>query len=423
MSKVLIITYYWPPSGGGGVQRWLKFTKYLPEFGWEPFVYTPENPHFEVKDTSLEKDVSNHVEVIKFPIWEPYYLIDKFKKKGHNQQSDVVKKSNTGLFTKLMLWVRGNFFIPDPRKFWLKPSVKVIAEILQSNGIDKVITTGPPHSMHLIGLKLKQKYNIQWIADFRDPWSKWELLDTFHLSWWARRRHEKLERKVLDNADRVMSVSKNFAGELAEIAGRKVEVITNGFDHDEFDQHAHLEPDEFIIRHVGVVDELRDPRPVLKAIKELHNEGKSFKLEFIGNVNKTLQLEIENDEALSQLVTVKPYMPHAEVLKMYRRSAVLLLLSSYSKNAPGHIPGKLFEYLASERPILALGSTEGDSAEIIKETGVGVVCGPDEVQKLKDALVQMHEDYASTTSKPTPDVSRFSRRNLTKKLADLLNEL
>ena len=174
MKKVLVITYYWPPSGGSGVQRWLKFTKYLPATGWQPVVFTPENPSFEVKDYSLEKDISAEVEVIKLPIWEPYKFFQKLKGKG-SQQSDLVKSSKAGFFSKLMLWLRGNLFIPDPRRFWIKPSIKVLGDILSSNEIDTVITTGPPHSMHLIGLKLKQKFNVKWVADFRDPWTTWLL--------------------------------------------------------------------------------------------------------------------------------------------------------------------------------------------------------------------------------------------------------
>ena len=423
MGKVLIITYYWPPSGGSGVQRWLKFTKYLPEFGWEPFIFTPENPSFEVKDESLVNDISDEVEVIKLPIWEPYSVLDKFKKKGQSQQSDMVKKNGKGFMSKLMLWARGNLLIPDPRKFWVKPSVKVLGDILASNCIDTIITTGPPHSMHLIGLKLKEKYGVKWLADFRDPWTQWDLFDNFYLSKWARNRHAALERKVLQRADRVISVSNHYAADLAKLGGRKVEVITNGFDASEFEKHSHLQPEEFVIRHVGVVDELRDPRPLLKAVKELKSEGKGFRVEFIGNINQTLRSEIEEDAYLKELVSIKSYIPHSEVLKVYRQSAVLLLILAHSQNAPGNIPGKLFEYLASQRPILAIGATDGDSAQIIKETGAGVTCRAEDTEQIKKSLEDMYDQFLAGNVSHEGDVKAYSRKGLTEKLVGVLDNL
>ncbi|MEQ8423858.1 MAG: glycosyl transferase, partial [Cyclobacteriaceae bacterium] len=202
--KVLIITYYWPPSGGSGVQRWLKFVKYLTRMGWEPYVYTPENPSFTIKDPSLDKDVPNSVEVLKLPIWEPYQLffwLQGIAGKRKTQQSDLISTGKKSLFQKVSSWIRGNFFIPDARIYWVKPSVTFLSGFIGANQIGRIITTGPPHSIHLIGLKLKKKLpEIQWIADFRDPWSEWDLLDTLSLTSWARSRHRKLERSVLSTA-------------------------------------------------------------------------------------------------------------------------------------------------------------------------------------------------------------------------------
>lgn len=404
------------------MQRWLKFTKYLPEFNWQPYVFTPENPSFEVKDFSLEADISSEVEVIKLPILEPYSIFKIFKGKG-SQQSDLVKKKKKSAVTKLLLWVRGNVFIPDPRVFWVKPAVKVLQDLIAANGIDVVITTGPPHSMHLIGMKLKKKTGVKWVADFRDPWTTWDLMDSFYLSKLARNRHKKLEKEVLQTADAVVSVSKNFAADLIASGGRHVEVITNGFDEDEFKDAPEEKPSEFIIRHIGVVDELRDPRPFLRALKELAEEGNSYKMEFIGNVNETLKEEVQDDDVLSELVSFRPYMPHAEVVKLYRESAVLLLLSSDYRNAPGHVPGKLFEYLASGRPILASGSANGDAAGIIRDAGAGVACDSNDVEAMKSAIRQFKEQFDSPKAIDKMQISQYSRRNLTKRLAALLDTL
>jgi glycosyltransferase involved in cell wall biosynthesis len=422
MKKVLVITYYWPPSGGSGVQRWLKFTKYLPDLGWQLFVFTPENPSFEVRDQSLKADISSEVEVIKLPIWEPYSLIERFKGKG-SQQSDLVKKKKKSLISKALLWLRGNLFIPDPRIFWVKPAVKVLEDLIAANGIDLIITTGPPHSMHLIGLKLKKKTGIKWLADFRDPWSKWDLFDSFYLSVMAKRKHKALEKRVLKAADAVISVSKHYAAELAQIGARNVEVVTNGFDEEEFLAVPDQPIDEFIIRHIGVVDELRDPRPCLYALRTLAEEGNSYKIEFIGNVNQALKEEVLNDPVLKELVSFGPYVPHSEVVKIYKSSAVLLLVLANSQNAPGNIPGKLFEYLASGRPVLAIGSTTGDSAGIIHDAGAGVVCEYSDVQGIKRAIKQLHQEFVAGRSTESRQIGRFSRRALTKRLSEILNSI
>lgn len=422
MKKVLIITYYWPPSGGSGVQRWLKFTKYLPQFGWQPFVFTPENPSFEVKDPALEKDISPEVEVLKLPIWEPYVIFEKFKGKG-SQQSDLVRKKKKSLFSRFLLWVRGNFFIPDPRIFWVKPAAKVLEDIILANKIDVVITTGPPHSIHLIGLKLKKKLGVKWVADFRDPWTTWILINSFYLSVFARRQHQKLERNVLKNASAVIAASRQYAQELTQLGGRNVEVITNGFDEAEFAAHNKEEqPEEFFIRHVGVVDELRDPRSFLHAIQELAEEGDPVKVEFIGNVNVSLQGEIAANEVLNKLISFKPYVSHDKVFQIYQQSAVLLLIPF--QDTPGNIPGKLFEYLASQRPVLFVGPPEGDAAAILRETNAGIVCETNDTTAIKDAVRKLKAQYsAGISDQKKTNISQYSRVNLTEKLAETLNAL
>jgi hypothetical protein len=212
--KVLVIAYYWPPSGGSGVQRWLKFVKYLPQFDWKPYVFTPENPSFTIKDESLNKDVPAEAVVIRYPIWEPYEAFAKvsgvFGSKKTFSPADVVKK-NKSLFQKISTWVRGNFFIPDPRMFWVKPSVKFLKTYLVENNIGTIITTGPPHSMHLIGHELKKlRPSIKWIADFRDPWSEWQLLDSLMVTKVVRKKHQQLELKVLTCADEVITATPYF---------------------------------------------------------------------------------------------------------------------------------------------------------------------------------------------------------------------
>lgn len=426
MNKVLIVTYYWPPFGGSGVQRWLKFVKYLPSFGYQPFVYTPEKPFVEIQDTSLLKDVPAEAEVIKLPIWEPYQLFQKFS--GKKKQTDFVSTGKNSFFQKAALFVRGNFFIPDARKFWVKPSVLFLDDFLKSNQINTIITTGPPHSMHLIGLKLKQKNpTLKWIADFRDPWSEWDLLDTFSLTNWARKRHRLLERKVLTTADEVITIAPYHQQRLEALGERKVNLITNGFDEDDFKDIVHQPTEKFTLRHIGVVDELRDPRPVMLAIKELMAEklitSEAILVEFIGNVNSRFKSEMEQDELLSPITSFVPHLPHSDVLKRYGNTDVQLLVLAHTAIAPGNLPGKFFEYLASGNFIIGIGPADGDAAAILKQAGAGKILKRTNKEELKKIILERYEQWRNPVTKNKLNASAFSRKSLTQQLAKILASL
>jgi hypothetical protein len=269
MSKrVLIITYYWPPSAGSGVQRWLKFAKYLPEFGWEPVIFTPENPDFDLKDENLEKEIHPSIEVMKFPIWEPYGLFRKIKKENLTDTAKVLEKRKKSFTDKTGIWLRANALIPDPRRFWVRPSVEFLTDLVKKGQFDAVITTGPPHSLHLIGLQLKRKTGITWLADFRDPWSKWEFLDTLPMLEWVRKKHESLEKEVLSESDAIITISPTFQKDFEIISGKKVHLITNGFDTSDLPENWDvLKPasDGIEIIYTGVIDAIRNPIPFLQS--------------------------------------------------------------------------------------------------------------------------------------------------------------
>lgn len=426
MNKVLIVTYYWPPFGGSGVQRWLKFVKYLPSFGYQPFVYTPENPFVEIQDASLLKDVPAEAEVIKLPIWEPYQLFQKFS--GKKKQTDFVSTGKTSFFQKAALFVRGNFFIPDARKFWVKPSVLFLDDFLKSNQINTIITTGPPHSMHLIGLKLKQKNpTLKWVADFRDPWSEWDLLDTFSLTDWARKRHRLLERKVLTTADEVITIAPYHQQRLETLSGRKVNLITNGFDEDDFKDIAHQPTVKFTLRHIGVVDELRDPRPIMEVLSELINQGQLSKdeimVEFIGNVNSRFVNDIQQDQVLHSITSFVLHLPHSEVLKRYGTTDVQLLVLAHTAIAPGNLPGKFFEYLASGNFIIGIGPEDGDAATILKQVGAGSIMERTNKKDLKKIILERYVQWRNPVTKNKLHASVFSRKSLTQQLAKILASL
>jgi hypothetical protein len=428
--KVLIITYYWPPSGGSGVQRWLKFVKYLAQMGWEPYVLTPENPSLTTQDSSLIKDIPMEVEVIKLPIWEPYKLFFKFSNFFGKSiaQTDLISIGKKTFFQKVSSWIRGNLFIPDARIFWVRPSVTFLNDFLKSNHITKIVTTGPPHSIHLIGLKLKQQNpSLKWIADFRDPWSEWDLLDTLSLSNWARRRHQRFEKKVLTTADRVITIAPYHVDRLEKLSGRKVDLITNGFDEDDFKSITKIKTSKFTLRHIGIVDELRDPKPVMEGLKQLAMSDSVFrdtvKVEFIGNVNTSFKNYIASDETLKKFTFFVDHLPHGQLLNAYGETDLQLLILAHTVIAPGNLPGKFFEYLASGNPILAIGPTRGDAAEVLQKTKAGKIFERDDMASIKEAVLQYYQAWRLSQGTKTGDVTYYTRKNLTQQLIRLLDSM
>ena len=423
MKKVLIITYYWPPAGGSGVQRWLKFTKYLPKYDWKPIVYTPENPYFEVKDEALLDDIPFEAEVWKTPIWEPYTLKDKLFGKGESSQSAGVITNKKSLKNKVLNWVRGNVFIPDPKIYWVKPSVKVLLKKIKEEGVEHIVTTGPPHSMHLIGLGLKNAIpTLKWIADFRDPWSELDLLDEFHLSSSSTKKHKDLEKKVLQTADVALTVSETWVEDLKRLGGGRVELITNGYDAADFE----LKPktnDKFIIGHYGLLNHLRNPKNLWKALADLCDENSEFndklKIHLSGNVDGEVLAEIEAYPQLKGKLKQLGYLSHAQVLQQYNEASLLLLLLFNSKSGVGNYPGKVFEYFAAQKPILAFGPEGSDTQRLINETKSGLFFNYD-AEDIKNEILNI---FNGKNEFKTEGLEKFSREKLAKDLSILLSNL
>ncbi len=421
--RVLIITYYWPPSAGSGVQRWLKFAKYLPEFGWEPVIFTPENPDFDLRDKSLEKEVDPATEVLRFPIWEPYGIFRKLKRGNVKDTAKILGESNKSWIDRMGIWIRANLIVPDPRVFWVKPSVNFLADLIQKGQFDAVITTGPPHSMHLIGRNLKRKTGIIWLADFRDPWSEWEFLDTLPMHPIVRKKHRKLEKSIFQEADKVIAISPTFQQEFQKLAQRQISLLTNGFDSSDLPEGWQSEStvrDQLEIVYTGVIDSIRNPIPFLKAFQEVYSDAdQAVRLRFVGKVSEDVQSYIIQNSWLKEHVTLEGYVSHGEVFDFYKDAHLLLLILTDTKNAKGNIPGKLFEYLATGRPILALGDPLGDSAGILKSAGAGHVFSHTDLKGIGEFLLKFVPG-SSTTTKST--LEAFSRKKLTEKLAGILDE-
>jgi glycosyltransferase involved in cell wall biosynthesis len=431
MKKVLIITYYWPPSGGSGVQRWLKFVKYLPSHGWEPHVFTPENPSFAVRDPSLENDVPVEAEVIRFPIWEPYDIFFKISGWfGVKKQATptVVPAANRSAFQSISTWVRGNFFVPDPRRFWVQPSVKFLSDYLASNQIDIVVTTGPPHSMHLIGLRLKSKFpHLRWLADFRDPWTEWGMWDSLMVTKAVRKLHKNMEAKVLAAADDIITITPFYAKRFEHLARRPVTLLTNGFDEEDFAEMRYEKSGFFLIRHVGLINEKCDPRPFMEALKnEMERDqqfAKDVRLEFIGEVHPDFRRYVGQQRAFEDVVLFPGNIPHKELIHLYGSSSSLLLILTGYKDAEGFLPGKLFEYFATGLPVIGVGPVAGDAGRLLKETGAGVMIESADVVGIQKALRDAYKSWQehSTPRVDLGKVRRFSRKEITGQLAAMLS--
>lgn len=431
LRKVLIITYYWPPSGGAGVQRWLKFSKYLLEYGWEPVIYTPENPEAPAIDNSLESDVPEKITVIRIPIFEPYSAYKKFvgMKPGEKVNAGFLQeKEKPGLTEGIAVWLRGNFFIPDARKFWIKPSVKFLKKYLTEHPVDAIISTGPPHSMHLIALPLHKKLNIPWLADFRDPWTGIDFYHQLKLTSIANRIHHSLERKVLSTATVVSVISQDMMNEFNGIVKRDYKLVTNGFDEEDISPLPQNQLDaQFTLSHIGSLNAARNPVKLWKVLSEMAMQNPLFakllQVKLVGKVDITVLKSIEENGLSGYLKRIE-YMPHRDVMQEITKSQVLLLLINNTPNAKGILTGKIFEYLGSGRPILSIGPEDGDAARILKDSQAGHTADYDNEEAMKrilnDYFIKFSEQRLESN---TENRQKYSRKILTGTMAEILNKM
>ncbi len=424
--KLLIITYYWPPAGGPGVQRWLKFVKYLPDFDVQPIVFVPENPTYPIVDSNLVAEVSDKAIILKTPIFEPYQLASFLSKNKTKKISSgiIPNQKKQSFLEKVMLWVRGNLFIPDARVFWVKPSVAYLEKYIRENEIDTIITSGPPHSLHLIGLELKQKMNLKWLADFRDPWTTIGYHKSLRLSHYAAKKHKQLESQVLNSADTIIVTSKTTKAEFQALTTKPIEVITNGFDVEKVDKQS-LDT-KFSLAHIGSFLSERNPKIVWECLVELCDEIPDFKshleIKLIGAISQEV-LETIEQFGLNSFLNNLGYVSHAEAVAHQRKSQVLLLIEINSDETKSILPGKLFEYMVSERPILAIGPKDSDFAEIITNTNSGVFFEYSEKAKLKQTIQEYFNQFlVGKLQSHAVGLQQYSRKNLTQQLVALLRQ-
>ncbi len=420
MNRVLIITYYWPPSGGAGVQRWLKFAKYLPQSGWEPVILTvdPEYAAYPALDTSLEKDIPENTSIYrtKATDWFRFYERDKSK----IPSGGFATNKDDSFKGKLSRFIRGNFFIPDPRRGWNRYAFIKACEIIEKDNIKHIITTSPPHSTQLVGLKLKKRFpEIKWMADLRDPWTDIYYYDLFYPSFISRKIDLGFEKAVLENADIITTVGpslgKYFESKVPA-AAEKIKIVHNGYDESDFENLQASTPVKFTISYTGTISESYPVEGFIKAIVEVIEKGQKLSLKFTGHISEVLKERFISAIGNENLEFI-PYSDHKTVVGQMLSSSMQLLILARDPRNRSFLPGKLFEYIASRKPVLCLGPVDGDTAEILENGGFGKCFDYDDAGGISEFITgSMNKGFAATLTPP----AEFSRRNLTMKIASLL---
>jgi glycosyltransferase involved in cell wall biosynthesis len=432
LKKLLIITYYWPPAGGSGVQRWLKFVKYFRRYGYEPVVYTPENPEFMAYDQGLLSEIPQGIEVIKRKIFEPYNLYKIFTgRRGEAIKpgfiADSGGSSNKSFKETFSLFVRSNLFVPDPKCMWIRPSIKYLTRYLKTNPVDAIVSTGPPHSMHLIARGLARKTGIKWIADFRDPWTTMYTFKYMKNTLLTKLLHKRMERSVIREADAVVVVTNFMKEEFLALKPKRIEVITNGFDASDFAQINESLEDKFTITYTGLFVKDRNPsilwRILGDMVKEVQGFGQDLLLRIIGHTDGSVWSDILDNSLDSNLVSMD-YMPHEEVIKWQRRARILLLAGGQEPEAKGILTGKFFEYLAARRPILGFGPIGGDMDIALKESEAGVLFDYNDYTGARIWIENQYTLYKKGEIYiPSGKIDNYSRERLCGRMASLLDDV
>ena len=431
MKKVLIITYYWPPSGGAGVQRWLKFTKYLREFGWEPIVLTVDEKKasYGLRDKTLEKEIPNDIRIIKTKTFELYSLYKFFSGKKEIPHSGFANESKPGFVQKIFRAIRGNLFVPDPRKGWNKFAFKAAGKIIKKENIQIVITTSPPHSTQILGLRLKKKFNITWIADIRDPWTDIYYYHEMYRMAFARNRDKHFEKKVLRNADKIIVVGdflKNMFLKKDQIKkSEKIYILQNGFELDDFKTSSIISQDEFIITYTGTISDNYDINSFIEAFSSFikNKPEQKIKIRFVGQISDNL-IQTFNNKKLNKNIEIINYVEHSESVKYVGKSTLLLLAIPKIEGNEGIITGKIFEYLASKKPIIGIGPINGDAAKIISNCNAGKMFDYKAQKEILNQLNNYYYDWEKglDINGTNNNYKKFSRKNLTQKLVQIIED-
>ncbi len=427
--RVLIITYYWPPSGAIGVHRCLKFAKYLKKSGMDIVVYTAKNAQYPYLDHSNFKHIPEGITVLKKSIVEPFNL---FKLLSGRRKDSVltnpvqVRDKKQKLIDKISIWVRGNLFIPDARSFWIRPSVKYLSKYIKTNKIDAIISDGPPHTNTVIACKLSKKFNIPWLADFQDPWTQVDYYNEFMLSKFADKKHKKLEQETFKTAKKITIASPTWKKDLELIGAKNVDVIFWGFDENDFTNLFPDKKEHFIVSHAGLLGHDRNPSVFFKILNDIKKEDKNFaeklKIYFAGPVDYAVKESLKS-EGLEENTIYLGNIPRDKALQLTINSNLLLLPLNKAMNASGRIPGKLFEQMRSGIPIICFGPRGSDVENILNETDTGKSFEYDDYQNIKKYVVNIFYQKTERDFKKTIEkIQKYTVENQVNKIAGFLNE-
>ena len=431
MKKVLIFTYYWPPAGGPGVQRYLKFCKYLREFGWEPIIITVQNGSYPYTDESLAADIPQGIQVIKTKTLEPFEIYNRLQgKRGKTVGVGMTGyRDSQSIVQKISKYVRANFFIPDARKFWKKYALAAAKKVMAENQIEVVITTGPPHSTHLIGLELKRKLSIPWVADFRDPWTTVYYNKFFPRTKRTKRIDQRLENSVLINSDCIITVSHGMKNEYIGRAPN-TKVIYNGFDQVDIPEYNPKPSSEFTLSYIGNFKPNQNVSALWEAVVELASEltdfKQNFRLRLTGGLDTFVRSELE-EKLPGEVLEMENFVAHQEATKRMLNSSMLLFVIPDSETKKAIVTGKVFEYIASRTPILAIGPPDGDAAQILLQAGRDAMLDYGEKELIKSQILKYYNHWLQNKKVATKhdkgEIEQFSRRSLTGQLAGILNQI
>ncbi len=432
--RVLVLTYYFPPSGGPGVQRVLKFVKYLPSFDWTPVVVTVEEGAYPARDDSLEDDVPDAADVHRTSSWDPYHLYARLT--GRSEEDAVVQGSLEGREQtwkeRLARWVRANLVLPDARVGWVPFAIGQGRRLLAAQPFDAILTTGPPHSTHLAGAALQWMTGTPWIADFRDPWTDINYYQELPHTALALRIDAALERLVLRRADAVTTVSPSWRSLLQGKTGAgnetPIHVIQNGFDAEDVGRDGvGVDEERFAITHVGSLYASRNPTALWQAIRRLRDEGAvpNLRIRLVGMVDPNVRASLR-EQGLADITEFVSYVPHPEAVEYMQRAGLLLLSIERFPADNGMLTGKIYEYLASRRPIVGVGPADGDAARLLEQTGGGQLYGRDDISGLAAYLRSQYEAW--TAGEPESGASLdalqpYQREAETEELAEILGTL
>ena len=407
---IALVVYYWPPSGGSGVQRWLFFANYFAKKGIKITVFTPSNPRVAETDKALFHKMDKSIDVVYVDGWEP---LQKSKKAiGENVAQEKSMKSY------LMRYIRANFFIPDARVFWSKSAAKAILKFHAKSPFDVLVTSGPPHSMHLIGLKIKKAYDVHWIADFRDPWVGFFQNESLPMAKGAKCKHVQLQERVLKTADRVVVTAPSLAKEFEKHA-KAVSALTNGFEK----LLVNSSDEKVAMVYAGSLKAQQNPKLLWEAIAELTQENNDFALQFSLEIYGKVAESVKEDVhrlSLEKWVKFLGYQSKMELDKRLPHAKALLLLGIDMPKTHNIIHGKLFEYMAANRPVLGIGPKPSDMESLFAIHQLGVYASFKDKKRIKSTL--LHWFTAIEIPFQTEKIESYQRKEIAEKYLTLLFE-